>query len=89
MSGKQYDAVLETLTGYVQSRLAAEGEREVGPATPLVSTGLLKSLETARLLAFVHQEFGVRIPASELARRNFETLDAISSLVSSLLEPVV
>jgi acyl carrier protein len=75
------DDVLTTLTRYLRDRLSAD----LAPTTPLVSSGLLKSLETARLLAFIQREYGVRIPATHLARRNFEDLDTVTDLVVSLV----
>jgi acyl carrier protein len=74
--------VLERLTGYARATLSDD----IGPTTPLVSSGLLKSVETARLLAFVNSEFGVRVPLAKLGRDNFETLETIAGVVQSLVD---
>jgi acyl carrier protein len=76
------DQLLARLTGYARSRLS----QDIGPTTPLVSAGLLKSVEIAGLLAFVRSEFGVRVPLAHLGRDSFETLETIASLVHSLQE---
>lgn len=62
-------------------------EASTGPitaTTPLISSGLLKSLETARLIAFVKDQLGVRIPPTAMVRTNFENLQTLSDLVDTL-----
>ncbi|GGS05720.1 hypothetical protein GCM10010269_50790 [Streptomyces humidus] len=79
------DAVLHKLIAFVRGELLPEPEADgFGPDTSLVESGILKSLETARLLAFLHREFGVRVPPAGLARRNFENLGRVADLVVSL-----
>lgn len=80
--------VLDKLTAYARTVLPAkEGAAELGPATPLLTSGLLNSLETARLLSYMEREFGVRVPPGGLVRRNFENLQTITDLVTSLRKP--
>jgi acyl carrier protein len=80
--------VLDKLTTYARTVLpSAQDGGELGPATPLLTSGLLNSLETARLLSYVEREFGVRIPPGGLVRRNFENLQTITDLVTSLRKP--
>ena len=76
--------VLDRLSEYARTVLPMEA---VDQNTPLVSSGLLKSLETARLIAFVQEEFAVWLPPTELNRHNFETLGRIADLVTSLRSP--
>lgn len=79
------ESVLRRLIAFVGTELIPDPEgAPVGPATPLVESGLLKSLETARLLAFLNSEFGVRVPPTEMSRRNFENLERVTDLVVSL-----
>jgi len=76
------EQVLDKLTAYAKTRLSPH----ILPSTPLLGSGLLKSVELARLLAFVHTEFGVRIPVARLVRGGFETLETIASFVYSSQE---
>ncbi|MER7917783.1 MULTISPECIES: acyl carrier protein [unclassified Streptomyces] len=78
------ESVLRRLIAFVGTELIPDRGIAVEPATPLVASGLLKSLETARLLAFLHSEFGVRVPPTEMSRRNFENLERVTDLVVSL-----
>lgn len=79
------ESVLRRLIAFVGTELIPEQKAAgFGPATSLVESGLLKSLETARLLAYLHSEFGVRVPPAGLARRNFENLERVTDLVVSL-----
>ncbi|SDW71792.1 Acyl carrier protein [Amycolatopsis xylanica] len=77
--------VLEKLTEYARAELFPA--TEVRPETALVSSGLLKSVDTARIVAYVHEEFGVRIPLAGLKRDNFENLGRLAALVTSLRTP--
>jgi acyl carrier protein len=77
--------VLDEITDYVKTALPDAGE--LTPVTPLVESGLLNSLQTARLLSFLERRFGVRVPPAQLVRRNFENLQAVADLVVSLRAP--
>jgi acyl carrier protein len=78
-------AVLDVITEYVRTALFSEPDAgPLDPSTPLVESGLLSSLQTARLLSFLEREFGVRVPPTDLVRRNFENLQRITDLVVSL-----
>ncbi|MEU8551633.1 acyl carrier protein [Streptomyces roseoverticillatus] len=80
------DDVLGKLLAFARTELApGAAPGGIGPATPLHASGILKSLETARLLAYLRQEFGVRVPPSGLARKNFENLERVTDLVLGLL----
>lgn len=65
----------EFLPGEDPSALTAE--------TPLMSSGILDSLATLKLITFLEQEFGVKIEAHEADEEHFETIDDIRQLVDS------
>ena len=52
----------------------------------LVELGLT-SLDLARLVLLVEDEFEVRIPVRDLVPANFRSVSTISQLVSKLIEP--
>jgi len=51
--------------------------------TPLMSTGILDSLATLKLITFLEQRFDVQIRAHEADEEHFNTLEAITALVAS------
>ena len=63
--------------------LPGEEPSKLTPATPLMSTGILDSLATLKLIAFLEQEFGVHIKAHEADEEHLNTIQAICELVAS------
>jgi acyl carrier protein len=63
-----------------------DGDDELTTATPLLEWGVLKSIELARLVAFVKDEFGVRIPSSMTVADNMQNVGTIAGLVIALAD---
>ena len=55
--------------------------------TPLVSSGLLDSLATIELLAFLEERLGVRLEVHEVDWSTMDTLDALVRVVAGRREP--
>jgi acyl carrier protein len=72
--------ILDKLVADVGDELSAP----VTPTTPLISSGLLRSVQTAWLLKYVEREFGVRVRLDRMALRNFETLESVTTLILEL-----
>lgn len=79
------DGVLRRLETFIREQFLGEArDDDLTPSSPLLEWGVLNSMNTARLLSFVREEFGVRIPATSITSRCFHDLDAITNLVCSL-----
>jgi len=63
--------------------LPGEDPVNLSEQTQLITSGILDSLATLRLIAFVEQKFGVRIAAHEADESNFDTIELISRLIES------
>ncbi len=63
--------------------LPGEDPANLTPDTPLMSSGILDSLATLKLITFLEQEFNVQIAAHEADEEHFDTLAAICALVDS------
>lgn len=63
--------------------LPGEDPGNLTPTTPLMSSGILDSLATLKLITFLEQEFNVQIQAHEADEEHFNTLEAICALVES------
>jgi acyl carrier protein len=82
MSGDHYTHVLGVLTRYVSERLLGEGNAsDLTDRTPLLELGVLNSLETSRLVAYIRETFGVRLPPTAMTASNFRDLATIAGLV--------
>ncbi|MBP0456402.1 acyl carrier protein [Streptomyces montanisoli] len=75
----------DRLLGYVRDDLKAGTEAE--PLTvdsPLLDMGVLDSVRTARLLAHIRSEYGVRVPPGQMTGEHFRSVAAIADLVLTL-----
>ncbi|MEU4535914.1 phosphopantetheine-binding protein [Streptosporangium sp. NPDC023825] len=73
------------LVDFVQENLVLDGDDiEVDETTPLLLSGLLDSLRTARLLNFLRKDVGVPIPAARLDPENFRDVVTIVAMVREL-----
>ena len=63
--------------------LPGEDPESLTASTPLMSSGILDSLATLKLITFLEEQFGVSIAAHEADEENFETIDDINKLVES------
>lgn len=84
-----HDEVLDRLTDWVRRELLgaqSEEAAELTPDAPLLQWGVLNSMNTARLLAFIREELGVTVPPQNITGRYFKSLSTINELVLSLAE---
>lgn len=73
------------LVDFVQDNLVEDGDDiEVDETTPLLVSGLLDSLRTARLLNFIRRDLGVPVPAAKLDPENFRDVATIVAMVREL-----
>jgi clorobiocin biosynthesis protein CloN5 len=81
------DEILQKIAQYVNANLLEETEdpTELSGSTPLLRLGILNSRNTGRLLAYIHEEFGVSVPPTRITGKHFADLDSITALVAELL----
>ncbi|MEW9551923.1 acyl carrier protein [Nonomuraea sp. NPDC050783] len=78
-------ATTQRLIAFIQDNLVQDGDDiEIDETTPLLVSGLLDSLRTARLLNFLRRDLGVAIPAAKLDPGNFRDVAAIVAMVEEL-----
>jgi acyl carrier protein len=63
--------------------LPGENPDELTPTTPLISGGILDSIATLKLVAFMEEEFGVNLQPHEVDREHLDNLDSIVRLLES------
>lgn len=56
---------------------------ELSDDTPLVSSGILDSLATVRLVAFLEERYGIRLSPHEVSVDYLDTLESISATVQT------
>ncbi len=80
----QHDRILEILRSYIASEVLDGKDIGLEPSTPLLEWGVINSLEIARLVAFISQQFGVSVPAEKVVATYFKDLQALTALVIEL-----
>ena len=63
--------------------LAGEDPNALDATTRLFTTGILDSIATLKLVAFLEKEFDITVEAHEADAQNLDTLDDIVRLVGS------
>jgi acyl carrier protein len=63
--------------------LPGEDPDELEDDTPLITGGILDSIATLKLVAFLEEQFGISIAAHEADVDHLNTLNDIASLVES------
>lgn len=74
----------DIIRGYIlEEFLPGENPAELTDATPLITGGILDSLATIKLVAFLEQRFQIQIQAHETMVDYLDTVADIAKLVSS------
>lgn len=78
--------IVDTVRNFILTQfLPGEEPEELGDDTPLMTTGILDSLATLKLVTFLEQEFDITVEAHEADASNLNTVDLIVALVDSKL----
>lgn len=76
------DNVSQLLQQHILSEyLPGEEPENLQNDTPLVTSGVLDSISTLKLISFIEQEFSIQIKAHETGVENFDTIERIAALI--------
>ena len=76
--------VEQTVKSYILTEfLAGEDPAQLTPTTPLISIGILDSLATLKLVAFLEEQFKISVAAHEADAENLDSIERIARLVES------
>ena len=76
------DQVVSELLGFIRSAfLDGDPAGELTDETPLLAWGILDSFKTARLLNFIEDDLGTRIPPEQLFAGNLKDVRSIAEMV--------
>jgi acyl carrier protein len=80
----QIDDVLGAVKRFILDEfLPGEDPAQLTAVTPLMSSGILDSIATLKLIMFLEERFGVQLEAHEVDPDHLNTLEAICALVES------
>ena len=78
------DDIIGTVKHFILERfLPGEDPHALTPSTPLISSGILDSLATLDLVAFLEGTYHIELKAHEMDSRHIGTLADIAQLVST------
>jgi acyl carrier protein len=76
-------AIHDTVKTFILDQfLPGEDPNELADDTPLMTTGILDSLATLKLVTFLEEKFDIAVEAHEADADNLNTLELITDLVS-------
>ena len=78
------NSVMETVRQFiVEQFLPGEDPSELTATTPLMSSGILDSVNALKLIMFLENNFNIEIEAQEASVEHLDTLEKIGKLVAS------
>jgi len=76
--------IIEAVKQYIiEKHLPGEDPKALTPTTPLISSGILNSLATLDLVAFLEARYGFELESHDLDESRLGTLTTIAELVQS------
>jgi len=76
-------AIHDTVKTYILEQfLQGEDPNELTDDTPLMTTGILVSLATLKLVTYLEEKFDIAVEAHEADSENLNTLELITNLVA-------
>ena len=77
------DDICKTVHKYILDEfLPGERPEELTSETPLITGGILDSISTLKLVAFLEDRFGITVEAHEAGVENLDTVGQIGRLVA-------
>ena len=67
----------------IREFLPGESPETLAASTPLITSGILDSIGTVRLVSFLEEEYGVQLEAHEMGIDHLNTLADIARLIES------
>ncbi|MBA2670884.1 MAG: acyl carrier protein [Gemmatimonadetes bacterium] len=78
------DAVKQTVKSFLlEEFLPGEDPAALGDSTPLITGGILDSISTLRLVAFLEKSYGIKFQAHEVSANHLDTLELIAATVAA------
>ncbi len=69
------------LIAFIKDEFSTDPKLQLQRDTPLVSSGLIDSLNLVSLQVFIEREFNRKIPASQITARSFNTVRQILEVI--------
>jgi len=78
------DSIQATVKAFILDQFLRDANPDdLTTETPLIAGGILDSLATVRLAAYLEERFGIQLEAYDITEEHLGTLDQIAALVRS------
>ena len=78
--------VLDGVKSYISREVLDGKDIGLNESTPLLEWGIINSIEMARIVSFIQDQFRVKVPADKILPDNFKDLASITNLVVELAQ---
>ena len=82
MPDNAQDVITKTKEYLMREVLVDENPDELRPDTPLLSSGILDSISTIKLVGFLEDTYGIEFAAHEISEDHLDTLTGMAQLVN-------
>jgi acyl carrier protein len=79
------DEVINQLAAFIAAEVLHQPKKVLSPDQPLLSSGMVDSLNLVNVAAYVEDTFRVILDDSELNKETFDTLAQLAALIHSRL----
>ncbi|MCG6155286.1 acyl carrier protein [Rubinisphaera margarita] len=73
----------ESIRDFIYKQFPLAQEQQLGETDPLLQNGVIDSLGTLDVVAFLEEEFHIVIDDDDLVAEHFESISTIANLVAS------
>lgn len=81
-TGQEREEITAKLLAFIrESFLSGDPQGELATDTPLLELGILNSLNTATLIAYMNEAFEVKVPLHIVTPETFKNIDNLSSML--------
>lgn len=74
----------EVLMNYVKEDIARGSNPSLKEDDDLFNAGILDSLGILRMVAFIEEQFGIRVPDEDVVYENFNSIETLSDYLDNL-----
>ena len=74
--------IKDKLKAYIRSEIIKNKDYPLQDDEPLITGGLVDSFSLVHIAVFVENEFGIKIPDTDLTIENMDTVSALASRIS-------
>jgi 2-hydroxymuconate-semialdehyde hydrolase len=71
-----------SITNFIRSELIYENDQDFDDHTNLIERGIVDSMSVVRLIGFIEEEYGIRVPDEDIVPERFSSLCRIVTFIA-------